>query len=108
MEESPHQPHDKLFKLGFRNPVNAAEFLRHQIPAELAAVIDWQSLASQPGTYVDSQFHNSECDSLFRPHIRHKGGLGSLYVGVIVPYPVMDSKLCLSTWRESCHPLESA
>jgi hypothetical protein len=30
-DESLHQPHDKLFRAGFSDPVNAAGFLREEI-----------------------------------------------------------------------------
>ncbi len=60
-----HQPHDKLFKAGFSDPANAAAFLREQIPAPLAARIAWDALQLQPGSFVDSQFRESESDLLF-------------------------------------------
>ena len=66
MAEDPlHQPHDKLFKAGFRDPVNAAAFLKGQIPSGLAAVIAWEDMRLEPGTFVDSQFRESESDLLF-------------------------------------------
>ncbi len=60
-----HQPHDKLFKAGFRDPANAAAFLKEQFPAGLAAVIAWEAMRLEPGTFVDSQFRESESDLLF-------------------------------------------
>ncbi len=44
-----HQPHDKLFVHGFSDPANAAALLKTQFPAELAARIDWSTLALQNG-----------------------------------------------------------
>jgi predicted transposase/invertase (TIGR01784 family) len=61
-----HQPHDKLFKTGFSDPETAAGFIRTQLPEELASGIDWKSLKLHPGTYIDSQFRQSESDLLFR------------------------------------------
>ncbi len=66
MSEDPiHQPHDKLFKLGFGDPANAAGFLRHQFPAEISEQIDWEHLALQTGTFIDSHYRKSESDLLF-------------------------------------------
>jgi len=65
MEEDPHQPHDKLFKAGFSDPVNAAAFLREQIPDELSAQVEWEAMRLEPGSFVDSQFRASESDLLF-------------------------------------------
>jgi len=67
-EESPppiHQPHDKLFKLGFSQPAEAASFLSTVVPPQLAAAIDWSSLALQPGSFIDSQYRQQESDLLF-------------------------------------------
>jgi predicted transposase/invertase (TIGR01784 family) len=71
-----HQPHDKLFKAGFSDPANAAAFLRHQIPEALAERIRWDALALEPGTFVDSQFRESESDLLFSAPV--SGGAGCL------------------------------
>jgi len=47
--DTPHQPYDKLFKLAFGFPENAAGLLRAELPPALAAAIDWKSLHPQPG-----------------------------------------------------------
>jgi predicted transposase YdaD len=66
MPEDPiHQPHDKLFKQGFCDPVNAAGFLRHQFPPEITEQIDWEHLTLQSGTFIDSHYRSSEGDLLF-------------------------------------------
>ena len=64
-EESLHQPHDKLFKAGFSDPINAAGFLRGEIPSALSARIDWDQLQLRPGSFVDSHYRHSESDLLF-------------------------------------------
>ena len=71
-----HQPHDKLFKAGFSDPVNAAAFLRQQIPGPLAARIVWDDLQLKPGSFVDSQFRETESDLLFSAPV--SGGTGCL------------------------------
>ncbi len=72
MESEPHQPHDKLFKAGFSDPVNAAAFLREQIPQALSTQVDWERMRLEPGTFVDSQFRASESDLLFSVPIQNR------------------------------------
>jgi predicted transposase YdaD len=60
-----HQPHDKLFKLGFSQPAEAASFLSTVVPPKLSAAIDWSSLTLQPGSFIDSQYRHQESDLLF-------------------------------------------
>ena len=65
MEAPLHQPHDKLFKASFGDPVNAAAFLRREIPPAVAETIQWEQLQLQPGSFIDSQFRHTESDLLF-------------------------------------------
>ena len=60
-----HQPHDKLFVHGFSDPVNTAALLKTQVPAEIAARIDWSALSLQSGSFIDSQFRKTQTDLLF-------------------------------------------
>jgi predicted transposase/invertase (TIGR01784 family) len=60
-----HQPHDKLFKASFSDPVNAAAFLRWQLPQAVAGAIDWETLRLESGSFVDSHYRHSESDLLF-------------------------------------------
>lgn len=64
-EDDIHQPHDKLFTLGFGDPANAAGLLKAQLPADLAAEIDWAALKPEPGCFVDPEFRKSQSDLLF-------------------------------------------
>lgn len=64
-DEPLHHPHDKLFKSAFGDPVNAAGFLRWEIPAALSSAIDWERLRLEPGSFVDSHYRHSESDLLF-------------------------------------------
>jgi hypothetical protein len=64
-DESLHQPHDKLFKATFSDPVNAAAFLRHHLGGPLPSLVDWDSLALQSGSFIDPQMAGSEADLLF-------------------------------------------
>ena len=60
-----HQPHDKLFKLGFSDPVTAAAFLREQIPEPLSRAIEWGSMKLLPGSFIDPRFRAHQSDLLF-------------------------------------------
>ena len=84
-----HQPHDKLFKQGFGDPVNAAGFLRHQLPDAIAESIDWERLALQPGSFVDSHFRQHESDLLFSATI----GGGDCLVYLLFEHQVSEDPL---------------
>jgi hypothetical protein len=77
-DESLHQPHDKLFRATFSNPENAAGFLRHHLDATLTALVDWNSLALLPGSFIDSRMKGSEADLLFSAKI--SGSEALLYI----------------------------
>ena len=77
-DESLHQPHDKLFRATFSNPENAAGFLRHHLDATLTALVDWNSLALLPGSFIDSRMKGSEADLLFSAKISGSNAL--LYI----------------------------
>jgi predicted transposase YdaD len=74
-EEPVHQPHDKLFRATFSDPGNAAAFLRHHLEGPLPALVDWNSLALVPGSFIDSRMKGSEADLLFCAQI---GGAAAL------------------------------
>lgn len=64
-EDDVHQPHDKLFTIGFGDPSNAAGLLSAQLPAELVSQIDWSTLKSESGTFVDPELRKTQSDLLF-------------------------------------------
>jgi hypothetical protein len=64
-DEDLHQPHDKLFKEGFSDPANAAALLRQHLPAEVAALIQWDQLKLIPGSFLDDDLRHSHSDLLF-------------------------------------------
>jgi predicted transposase/invertase (TIGR01784 family) len=64
--ESPlHQPHDKLVKSTFSDPVNASAFLQAHLPRKLARQIDWASLSLVSGSFIDPEFAATSSDLLF-------------------------------------------
>jgi hypothetical protein len=64
-EDEIHQPHDKLFRAAFSNPETAAAFLRAYLDPALVALVDWDSLHVEPGSFIDAQMKASEADLLF-------------------------------------------
>jgi hypothetical protein len=66
MAEAPiHQPNDKLLKATFSVPENARAFFEAHLPKELAAALNWSSLALEPCSFIDPQLTSSESDLLF-------------------------------------------
>jgi predicted transposase YdaD len=58
-------PHDALFKAGFESPSHAAALFRQMLPAELADVIDWQTIRREAGSFVDPELASRHTDLLF-------------------------------------------
>jgi len=80
-----HRPHDKFFKDGFADPATAAALLRHELPPEIAATIDWDRLRLVPGSFLDEKLDHSESDLLFAAPLLPPPG------GVAEP----DAEVCL-------------
>jgi predicted transposase/invertase (TIGR01784 family) len=59
-------PHDALFKAIFSQPPLVAEVLRGVLPPELARLIDFSSLAQEPGSFIDEKMARHCADLLFR------------------------------------------
>jgi predicted transposase/invertase (TIGR01784 family) len=58
-------PHDALFKRVFSQPSEAAAVLRHVLPQELVALIDWSTLSLEPGSFVDHALRDQHADLLY-------------------------------------------
>lgn len=58
-------PHDALFKGIFSRPDRAAELLRALLRPEVVHLIDWDSLALVPGSFVDETLRSHHADLLF-------------------------------------------
>jgi hypothetical protein len=59
------QPHDAIFKAAFENPAHAAGLLRSVLPDSLVRAIDWDTLALEPGSFIDPALVKSHTDLLF-------------------------------------------
>ena len=63
------QPHDAFFKSVFSDPVHTAGLLRGHLPAEIAALIDWDSLVLVPSSFVKRSLRQAHADLLFRAQL---------------------------------------
>jgi predicted transposase/invertase (TIGR01784 family) len=59
------QPHDTIFKAAFEHPAHAAGLFRELLPVSLVEAIEWDTLALEPGSFVDSALSKSHSDLLF-------------------------------------------
>ena len=65
MSESIENPHDKLVRLVFSDPVEAASFLQANLPESLSKDLRWESLTLVKGTFIDDEFQDTASDLLF-------------------------------------------
>lgn len=61
----PPSPHDALVKVIFAQPEHAEGELRSLLPPDLAALIDWPTLALCSGSFVDEALRSHHSDLLF-------------------------------------------
>ncbi|HLT37760.1 MAG TPA: Rpn family recombination-promoting nuclease/putative transposase, partial [Enhygromyxa sp.] len=59
------RPHDALFKAAFEQPEHAGGLFRSILPADLSALIAWDTLTPEPGSFVDPELADSHSDMLF-------------------------------------------
>lgn len=59
------KPHDALFKVVFGTPANAAELFRSWLPEALTSAIVWQTIVSEPASFIDSELNDYHSDLLF-------------------------------------------
>ena len=74
----PANPHDRLFKRAFSAPADAVGLFRAVIPAAIGARIDWSSLQTVRGTFVDQHLSERFTDLLFS--VRLDGAEALLYL----------------------------
>lgn len=66
MVNEPVNPHDAFFKQYLGIAQVAADFLRHHLPAPVAAQLDLTSLQLEKDTFVDEQLRNHFSDLVYR------------------------------------------
>jgi predicted transposase/invertase (TIGR01784 family) len=73
------KPHDALFKAVFGTPAHADELFRSWLPHALTSAIAWQTLASEPVSFIDSELNDHHSDLLFSART-HEGQQVLLYM----------------------------
>ena len=61
-----YSPHDTIFKQYYGDPTNAAGFLRHNLPLDLAAKIDFRTLTPVKDSFVSEDFEKFFADLVFQ------------------------------------------
>jgi predicted transposase YdaD len=59
------RPHDALFKSAFEAPVDAAALLRELMPPAVRAVVAWETVEGERGSYVDTRLADQHSDLVF-------------------------------------------
>ena len=59
------RPHDALFKSAFEAPADAAALLRELVPPAVRAVIAWQTMDGERGSFVDARLTDQHSDLVF-------------------------------------------
>jgi len=74
------QPHDALFKKTFSIPSEASALFQKHLPSALSAELDWESLKTRDGHYVDQDLLKSQSDILFEVQMRDSRDPCIIYV----------------------------
>jgi predicted transposase/invertase (TIGR01784 family) len=62
---APETPHDALFRFAFSRPEHAAGELRTVLPEALVQELDFDTLSTVPGSFVDEALAGRASDLLF-------------------------------------------
>ena len=73
------RPHDTFFRLVVSKVSRAMELICHQIPASVSAHLLFETMTSEPDTFVDSHLKNLYSDALFKVQTR-TGSSAYLYL----------------------------
>ena len=65
-------PHDKFFRLTFGEPEMAAEFLKSYLPSSIVEKLQFDTLRSIDGSFIDDALQHSQSDLLFEVQTREK------------------------------------
>lgn len=97
--------HDGLFRFTFSQPAHTGPLLRSVLGAEIAAELDWRTLALGPENRFDRRLRRHETDLLFA--VRNRSG-GEHYVHALIEHtsrvaPTMALRLleyAVGIWRQ--------
>jgi len=67
-----HRPHDKLFKLTFREKERLADFMKHHLPTEVTGLMDLANLRIEPETFLDEKFSENYSDIIAQVNLSGK------------------------------------
>ncbi len=76
--------HDRFFRESFGRREIAQDFLRHQLPAELLAEIDLETLAIGKDSYVSKELRTAYSESVLRHYVQGTQRLGEEEVRVLL------------------------
>lgn len=79
MNQKINNPHDVFFKCFYGNPGTAAEFLRHNLPVEIAETIDFSTIESVKDSFVSEGLERFFADLVFECDLKD-GAPASIYI----------------------------
>ena len=89
--------HDALFKATFTQPEHAAGELRHVLPADFVKMLDFATLAVEPGSYIDEALKERQSDVL----LSIRTGATRTLVYVLYEHQSTWPSACCDTWSVS-------
>lgn len=75
-----HNPHDHFFRSAMTNLKVAKEFFQYHLPEKVQAYLNLDTLALQPGTYINEALEDSASDVLYKVNYRDKSDWAYLYL----------------------------
>ena len=73
-----NRPHDALFKAVFGQAEHARDLFLNTLPKSVCSALAWETLALEPGSFVDEKLEDCHSDLLFS--IRLDGALAYIYL----------------------------
>src|SRR5437868_2684538 len=64
------RPYDALFKSAFEAPADAAALLRELMPPAVRAMVAWETLAGERGSFIDAMLADHHGDLMFSAGLR--------------------------------------
>jgi predicted transposase/invertase (TIGR01784 family) len=74
------RPHDALVKAVFGQPQHAGGLMRTILPLSVSAVLRWDTLKREPGSFIDPQLADRHTDLLFSVGLDRADRRGYLYL----------------------------
>jgi len=74
-------PHDKFFSEAFDRPEVGRDFLRHNLPPDIAKLVDYNSVELTKDSFIDKKLRRYYSDKLYKA--RFTNGLLALFYDLI-------------------------